>query len=208
MQAPHSSQTSPVLCNPVEHFLCSLLSVPFGDQDSSLAVKTLEDRSFPSGLLGVMVTGATPVSTPRGSDPAIGKVLNGTHLHRMLPPTWHFSCAFSWLSPCSPGQWVPWSPQFLLCDVHSCLSFAVNCIPSNVTPYGIVCHGHKHSLSPCWRHCGQGRQTYVEYESMSENLCGGSDPVQQTRLLGLLDERSHNGNSFALLLAGQTFSGS
>lgn len=70
-------------------------------------VKTWEDRSFPSGPLGVMVIGATPVSTPRGSDPAIGKVLNGTHLHRMLPPTWHFSCAFSWLSQCSPGQVGP-----------------------------------------------------------------------------------------------------
>lgn len=33
-------------------------------------VKTWEDRSFPCGRLGVMVIGATPVSTPRGMYPS------------------------------------------------------------------------------------------------------------------------------------------
>lgn len=35
----------------------------------------------------------------------------------------------------------------------------------------------------------------MEYESMSENLWGDRDPVQQTWLLELLDQRSHNGSS-------------
>lgn len=50
-ESTHSSQTSPVLCNPVEHFLYSLLSVSFGDQDS-LQSQNLGGQEFPQGTAG------------------------------------------------------------------------------------------------------------------------------------------------------------